>query len=264
MRGAGSQPLRKVKVLQDKPSKAQKRNARRQAERKADAQMSADEAAVDGDAAEDVGAVLLAKNVTLMARLDEMRQVCEKHASSAERMEKESARLQEKLQMATTQISELQGKAASNVAGREELGTAVKPGRRVSSELWEQAQAAAGVELAAEFEYGGLCHGGKLLYLREEQTKARRIYARLKERQRVQQNKLALSGVHWHLHSSSKIIQQGKHTGVVHCNGEAAMQRRSLGMWVTRQEQRLRLKSLQREMPGILLRGESSSEVSLQ
>ena len=45
--------------------------------------------------------------------------------------------------------------------------------------------------MQGEFDYGDLCAGGKVLYKREEQTKARRIYARLKERERVKQKKMA-------------------------------------------------------------------------
>ena len=64
-------------------------------------------------------------------------------------------------------------------------------GRGKSEELWNIAVATAEQELQAEFDYDELCKGGKLLYKREEQTKARRIYARLKERERVKKKKLA-------------------------------------------------------------------------
>ena len=88
-------------------------------------------------------------------------------------------------------IGKLQGDAGGGKSTDDSSAT-VKPRRRVKCEqLWAAAVQTAEVEMQGEFEYDDLCAGGKLLYKREEQTKARRIYARLKERERVKQKKMA-------------------------------------------------------------------------
>jgi len=176
--------------MSGKQSKAKKRNARRQAAKRVEAQQSSPQqgvaVSVDHDGV-DGGEIFLSSEDKQLETL-----TTEPAAVSGAATDVEAPGLGTALANLGEAIDKLQGDAKASGVVQDDSSSAVKPRRRAKCEqLWATAVHIAEVEMQGEFVYDDLCQGGKLLYKREEQTKARRIYARLKERERVRQKKLA-------------------------------------------------------------------------
>jgi len=173
-----------------KQSKAKKRNARRQAGKRVEAQQSSPQqgaaVSVDLDGV-DRGEIFLNSEDRQLET-----PTTEPAAASGAATDVEAPGLVTALANLGAAIGKLQGDAKASGAVQGDSSGAAKPRRRAKCEqLWATAVHIAEVEMQGEFVCDDSCQGGKLLYKREEQTKARRMHARLKERERVRQRKLA-------------------------------------------------------------------------